>query len=59
MSLGKLVDKLLNKELDIETRKNFYMNLDDEVMALFLLDKHEKKRVYTEVAVSDKLLEVI
>ena len=57
--LEKLVDKLLNEELGMDERKSLYMKLDDEVIELFPLDEHEKKRIYSEVDVSAKLLEVI
>ena len=54
----KLVDELLKKDLGMEDRKSLYKKLDDEVMGLFALDEREKKRIYNEVSVSDKLLEV-
>ena len=53
-----LVDELLKKDLGMEERKSLYKKLDDEVMSLFFLDEQEKKRIYSGVSVSDKLLEI-
>ena len=55
---GKLADELLKEDLGMEERKSLYKKLDDEVMSLFSLDEQEKKRIYNEVSVSDKLLEI-
>ena len=57
--LEKLVDKLLNEELGMDERKSLFKKLDYEVMNLFSLNDKEKDRIYNEVNLSDKLLEVI
>lgn len=56
--IKNLVDKLLIKDLSIEERKKLYKELDEEVMNLFPLNAQDKEKIYNDVSVPDRLLEV-